>query len=327
MLGSWFMMREVEAANARISDVTVKVHDGKPRVCWALPASKTDQRAVGVSRAHGCLCGASPRPSCPAHAAWAHITELKARFGELPADSPFFPDARGRTCTKEAMASTLVEAARFLDAPIESATGRITGHSMRVTGAQGMASAGLDLWAIQLLGRWGSMAVRTYVREAHLDQAELWAQKVAQQTDLSEMTKSLAKQVEVNMKDTEVWKALERKAAEVVKEAASNQRLQMPLEDCAEALAAEAIPVVSKSARLDVVTSSCGVVHQVAFGPPEAELALSMTTCGWRFGGAAGAKLSPRAELPPVYKRLCARCFPEEREEGKRTFAESAKVV
>ena len=45
----------------------------------------------------------------------------------------------------------------------------ITGHTLRVTGAQGLARLGLELWAIQLLGRWGSDAVQTYVRAVPLE--------------------------------------------------------------------------------------------------------------------------------------------------------------
>ena len=51
VLGSWFMLREVEAANARVGDVTVDVREGRPRVIWTLPASKTDQKAAGRWRA------------------------------------------------------------------------------------------------------------------------------------------------------------------------------------------------------------------------------------------------------------------------------------
>jgi hypothetical protein len=47
------------------------------------------------------------------------------------------------------------------------ATG-ITGHSARVAGAQRLAAAGVPAWRVQAFGRWGSMAVLKYVREAML---------------------------------------------------------------------------------------------------------------------------------------------------------------
>ena len=251
---------------------------------------------------------------------------LKELFGEVAADFPFFPDRHGRTCTKDAVAATLVEAAKSLKAPVETSTGKITGHSMRVTGAQGMAAAGMDLWAIQLLGRWGSMAIKSYVREAHLEQAEGWARKVAQQLDVDEVTRKMAEQIDENLEGSSMWTALVDKAEAKVKAAAANTTMKAPLQkECVEALAVRALPVMQKRERLDAVVSSSGVAHFVVFGPPEADMSLAVTTCGWRFGGAVGAKLSPRSELPSVYKKLCARCFPEEREAGKEAFAASAK--
>ena len=41
-------------------------------------------------------------------------------------------------------------------------------HVLRVSGAQMMARAGLQLFIIQLFGRWGSMAIARYVQESHL---------------------------------------------------------------------------------------------------------------------------------------------------------------
>ena len=45
---------------------------------------------------------------------------------------------------------------------------RITGHSARVAGAKRMALAGMQVWTIQMFGRWGSSAILGYVREALL---------------------------------------------------------------------------------------------------------------------------------------------------------------
>ena len=45
----------------------------------------------------------------------------------------------------------------------------IKGHSMRVTGAQRMARAALSENQIAVFGRWGSAAIRRYVREACIE--------------------------------------------------------------------------------------------------------------------------------------------------------------
>ena len=164
VLGSWFMLREIEAASTLAEHVTVveDVGDGTPKVVWELPTSKTDQKALGTVRSHGCCCRAGFDRLCPAHSAWDQLLLLRRRFGSgpmqrLPPGLPLFPDMGGNKCSKEVMAATIERAASALQVPLSSPDGceRISGHTLRVTGAQGMAKFGLDLWAIQLLGRWG----------------------------------------------------------------------------------------------------------------------------------------------------------------------------
>ena len=46
---------------------------------------------------------------------------------------------------------------------------RFHGHALRVTGAQFLARAGLELLLIQLFARWGSAAVLRYVQQAPLN--------------------------------------------------------------------------------------------------------------------------------------------------------------
>ena len=77
-------------------------------------------------------------------------------------DLPLFPDAAGKPVGKDAMSDTIRQAAIFLDIPLAAPdlSEQTTGHTLRATGAQGLARAGLDLWAVQLLGRWGSEAVK-----------------------------------------------------------------------------------------------------------------------------------------------------------------------
>ncbi len=91
-------------------------------------------------------------------------------------ETPLFPDSRGLRCNKDAVTATVRLGAGLLGVR-EPADGpeRISSHSLRVTGAQGLARLGLDIWAIQLIGRWGSSAVLGYIREAQLDAAAGWA--------------------------------------------------------------------------------------------------------------------------------------------------------
>ena len=88
------------------------------------------------------------------HSCAAHFL-IRSEARHLLKTSPFFPTRKGGVCTKEAMTETFCAAARTLGVPLESADGSeyISGHTLRVTGAQGLAGLGLDLWAIQLFGR------------------------------------------------------------------------------------------------------------------------------------------------------------------------------
>ena len=79
------------------------------------------------------------------------------------------------------MSDTIRAAAVHLGVALASPdhTEQVTGHSLRATGAQGLARAGVEEWAIQLLGRWGSKAIRSYTRLAALERSSTWARAAA----------------------------------------------------------------------------------------------------------------------------------------------------
>ena len=100
--GAWFLTREVELSCTRAALIEFDVDaDNLPLVRWRLPASKNDQEALGVARAHGCSCGASPA-SCPWHAIHGQLQRLRRLFpgsfveGKPVLSLPLFPDARGK---------------------------------------------------------------------------------------------------------------------------------------------------------------------------------------------------------------------------------------
>ena len=174
--GAWFLTREIELSTSRAC--LVRVSDGRQAsVSWSLPTSKSDLRADGVERTHVCGCrrqssldghvletaALSSSSCCPTSSMREHLRFLRMAFpDQVEGDSfkpefPLFPTEEGGVVSKEAMAATIVEAAQFLGVPLESADGseKISGHTLRVSGAQGLSRLGLDLWAIQLFGRWG----------------------------------------------------------------------------------------------------------------------------------------------------------------------------
>ena len=178
MVGAWWLCREVELSTARARLVVFeRLGSGKLKATLHLPASKTDLRAEGVSRSLLCSCSPSSSPSsCVVHVLLQHVGVLRREFldrwtAEGPEfDLPLFPTMEGEVVTKHAMAECVREAGRQLGVPVASPDGseRITGHSLRVTGAQGLTLLGWHLWTVQLHGRWGSDVVKRYIRDAPL---------------------------------------------------------------------------------------------------------------------------------------------------------------
>ena len=173
------MTREIEFSNAELRSVTLNTVRGT--ASWTLPACKTDVAALGSTITHGCCCGDvdNPRPSplCPYHLFFEHFQayfrKYRSRFnanGWARAGYPLFPDEAGEVCTKAGVTDTIRAAASFMGQRLLDPGGLFlhSGHAMRVTGAQGLGRAGLQELTIALQARWGSSAIRTYLRKAPL---------------------------------------------------------------------------------------------------------------------------------------------------------------
>ena len=174
------MTREIELSNAPAC--FVRFQGGGPSLVasWLLPASKTDQLALGVERAHG--CGRVPSevtPGCPSHTLWDQLQTLHDSFfhrfneqGRPDRDLPLLPDERDTPCTKEQMVATISEAATQLGLPSLSTQGlsQCLEHTLRITGAQGLARSGMDTWMTQLVGRWGSSSVLGYILDSPVEE-------------------------------------------------------------------------------------------------------------------------------------------------------------
>ena len=198
-IGSWWLLRETEAANLRAAHVAFSNTRGVLTVELTLPASKGDQEARGVTRAQSCVCRSAARLNeCPAHAALRQMTLLRTRFPKRfsadgpHVDLPFLPQANGAPCTKMGFAGTIAAAARHqgIGEVSQDGTERITGHSLRVTGARGLATLGVDTYAIQLLGRWGSGVVLRYVKAAAVTSAAAAARAATTAVSLQNLAAS-----------------------------------------------------------------------------------------------------------------------------------------
>ena len=105
ILGSWWMLREIEFSNAEARSVTV--NSKLRRINWTLPASKADPSALGESITHGCCCswdGAArlDAPLCIYHLMVDHLRACRRRFpnrfkddGRAKPGWPLFPDDEG----------------------------------------------------------------------------------------------------------------------------------------------------------------------------------------------------------------------------------------
>ena len=312
IVGCWWLTREVELANAQMSHVEVTVaasgpKRGTPIAKWFLPASKTDTAALGVARSHRCTCTpGSPSPSCPSHVMLAHLHHLKRAFPEHWVDDrpragfPLFPTASGDPVSKTAMVATIQHAAGLQGIPLRAPdwSEQVSGHSLRVTGAQGLAQLGWHLWAVQLIGRWGSEVVRQYLRDAPLLSPA--PQHAAQDLD-SIVASVVAKLSSTSEADTQQAVA----AALGFDKATEEEKGHLT-----ELVACESSRSASEG--YPVMNSTSGVVHRLVGIPPVCKI-----YCGWNHTDSPHAHLPADTALPRFWWQLCGRCYPSERLSAK----------
>ena len=181
VMGFW-LLREIEGGSARLADVVFLPGAGCGKTAWVLPCSKTDLRALGHRRVHGCSC---PDPACPTAAMRRVVKvaqEVARRAGHNQDEAPLLPNSAGAFVEKKHMIACFQEMAALVGV----AKG-VTGHMPRVSGARRMARAGIELWQIQLFARWESSVILRYVREAPLERSHLLARRLRKEPDLAEM--------------------------------------------------------------------------------------------------------------------------------------------
>ena len=83
------------------------------------------------------------------------------------------------------MATIIFAARRLGTTDLRDGSLRVSGHSLRATGAQGLISLGWRADAVQLQGRWLSEAVVRYTREAALLAPSVFAELAALLVSLS----------------------------------------------------------------------------------------------------------------------------------------------
>ena len=178
ILGCWYMTRGIEIGLAKQVHLWVEVQNHT--LFWTLPVDKTHTTGACVTRPHKCCCTDRADPICPFHAACRHIARLSKAFdfSNMSQDQveafPLFPNEKGEHLSKWEVTQlirfviSLTGTALQRPGPLGPAKDRFGEHVLRVSGAQMMARAHIELYIIQLYGRWGSWAIERYVQEAYL---------------------------------------------------------------------------------------------------------------------------------------------------------------
>ena len=180
---TWFLLRGIEIAAAQWDDWFLD--DDQQCLRWNLPVSKTDTEAKGAMRSHHCSCSSTVSTICPYHTAKRYRDLHRKTAG------PLFQDQLGHPLSKQTVARLAEALAQHLQStnmdewPTDTVQ-QWAEHAFRVSGAQMFARAGLDLYLIQLLGRWGSRAIERYVQDAPLANTAWAARAVAGLHDSNE---------------------------------------------------------------------------------------------------------------------------------------------
>ena len=229
------------------------------------------------------------------------------------------------------MLRTIEEAAVKLRVPLAAPdrSERVTGHSLRVTGAQGLARRGWDLWSIQLLGRWGSEVVKTYVRDAPLDHWGISPSSQHMRLDIDELVDLIVRKLNAEKLATPsksraaissdrrpgahaVSLDLETEAAGVAREVVSE--LAIDAEGQLPELAAEVERWLALMEGAKVVRNSATLVHHAVprtKGRRQQVSLMARSKCGWRYEQRPHDIVSPE-DLPKTHFGLCELCFPAE---------------
>ena len=292
VLVSWWLLREIEASNAETSHIAI---DSENRLAhWRLPHSKTDWVALGATRTHACSCRSSSTidPICPFHCMVAQLEFAKTRGPYL------FPTDSGGQPVKAGWVSTFEWVALHLNEPLTTATGasRFTGHTGRATGAVHLAQTQIELWRIQLFGRWGSEAFKLYVRQAPLSQLHLLAQEASVHTALASAKAELAA----------IFAQIKSSQDLLAKQPVAQKPIQC-LVDCEAATGSTPVHSPPETELYVVNRRHLGKVHRVATHGPRVQHYLWHSTCHWYFARhQADYRL---VHTIPENAQKCAKCF------------------
>lgn len=302
LIAIWFMLREIEFSNAKLSHLTL-VGD---EVQLTLPLHKTDTYGRLTTRSLQCCCRIRRSTLCPWHAAERHLVRVslhqRLRGGAL---FPLFPTAEGRTPSKYLVVNAFRKVISEAGVPIDRidpqgrSVPRFGGHVMRVSGAQMLASSGIHIQLVQLLGRWSSQAIERYVQGSHITQVPNIPSEVLVGDDLQRGARDLRGSV------ASEEKAQQPDAPEVVPSASEAADPSQAEFDLLRSQLETIQNTLNKPKEVYVARYRARVLHigmmEELNNPPHAW----RTKCGWCYGLTNFIRLS---EVHPGARR-CRKCF------------------
>ena len=175
----WWLLRGIEAAAATTLHVWHQTTATEQTTFLTLPVQKTDSAGACVARGHSCICQSARhfQRICPHHAMKRHLDRTLRRFPaqfRLPQGMPLIPNASGHTISQDQLIQIFRDTIQLTGTTMErpgpagDPRPRFSQHTCRVSGAQFLTRLGYSLEAVQLIGRWGSDAIKRYIQEAPL---------------------------------------------------------------------------------------------------------------------------------------------------------------
>ena len=171
----WWMLRGIEVAAAKREHVWFETTPFGKMAFFTLPCHKTDTIGMCITRSHPCMCADSLAHLCPYHTLEQYIIRTTTQRGTVGTEESFlFPGLNGGAITHEETIQVFRTAIEATGAqltrpgPQGQLLQRFNEHVRRVSGAQFLTRLGYPMETVQLIGRWGSDAVKRYVQDTPL---------------------------------------------------------------------------------------------------------------------------------------------------------------
>lgn len=309
-VGTFFLLRELELSAIDMEDVSFT----NTTITLNLPVSKVDWQAKGTRRTWSCICDLRAR--CPVHILKKYDVELR-KAGHV--HGPWIISNSGGRCEKTGIVDMIRQAVLLSGGGAKDATGNwmISGHTFRITGARTLCEWGLDPITVQLLGRWGSSAVLSYLAESPLSTFSARLLPNATSDDDRPLARRLAEHNQEQFDSQD-----DRHERRVLREQFA--QLSKRFEDVTTAV--EGMNEVLSNKKIHetwwVQNDSSKVTHMSVVDismPP----ATWRTMCGWKF--ACQPKLTIHRSSPPNGNsfRNCPKCNPVESDSDSSSSSES----